>query len=119
MKLAIFPWLGLAVLLASCQTAPTTVAQAPYPDCRKFSTPVAIDGDQTQQLTGYACRQADGTWKPVDGPPPSYYSAALYGGPVPPPPDALIAPNCAYPMAATSTEQCNWYLNRHKFGHHP
>jgi hypothetical protein len=31
-------------------------------------------------------------------------------------PDAAIAPNCDYPMAAQYTGQGNWYINRHKFG---
>jgi hypothetical protein len=117
MKPQIFSLVALAFLVADCSSGPSVAQMPSVPECRKFSTPVAIEGEQTQQLTGYACRQPDGTWKPVDAPPPSYASAALYGGPVPPPPDALIAPNCAYPMAAIATEQCNWYLNRHKFGH--
>ena len=35
--------------------------------CREFQQTVTVDG-KTDQGTGVACRQADGSWKVVDGP---------------------------------------------------
>ncbi|HEX3498047.1 MAG TPA: hypothetical protein VHT04_01865, partial [Stellaceae bacterium] len=34
--------------------------------CRNFTTQAVIDG-QTQQVAGTACRQADGSWRTIDG----------------------------------------------------
>lgn len=107
--------IGLAFVCAGCASNAPDVQTAAAPNCRQFSAPVAVDG-QTQQLVGLACQQPDGTWKPVDAVPPLDASPAYAGSTTPP--DAAVAPNCAYPMAAQLTEQCNWYVNRHKFGHH-
>jgi len=128
-------WLiTVALACAGCASgesgAPTGGYQqtaSAVPNCRQFNTPATIDG-RPQLLSGLACQQPDGSWKPVDRIPP--YSASpsyVYGSPVYGPPgyaaatawpDTDYGPNCAYPVAAQYTEQCNGYINRHKFGKH-
>ena len=123
--------IAAALLCAGCTSGGSTARSganeqtaAAVPDCRQFNTPTTIDGQQ-QLLSGLACRQPDGTWKPVDRIPPYYASPAYaYNSPVYGPPgyaatafpDSDFAANCAYPIAAQYTEQCNGYINRHKFG---
>jgi hypothetical protein len=62
---------GLALVCAGCvQTAPPPVAvagpgpvmPAAAPDCRTIKATTTIDGKQ-QELTGLACRNADGSWR--------------------------------------------------------
>jgi surface antigen len=43
-------------------TPTSTYKSAANQDCREFETTVNIDGRE-EKATGYACRQADGTWK--------------------------------------------------------
>lgn len=106
---------GLVLLCAGCaSSAPSEQMVATVvPECRQFTAPATIDGSP-QQLAGLACRQPDGTWMPVEAV-SQVYASPGYAVPAAPP-DAAVAPNCAYPMAAQYTEQCNWYINRHKFG---
>ena len=107
--------IGLAFACAGCASDLPDEQFAAAPNCRQFSAPVSVDGT-TQQLVGLACQQPDGTWRPVESLPPLYASPAYAVSATPP--DTSAAPNCAYPMAAQYTEQCNWYINRHKAGHH-
>jgi hypothetical protein len=105
--------MGLAVIGAGCASGAPNVETAVAPDCREFKAPVMIEG-QSQELVGLACQQPDGTWTPVEIPLPYALPAYEAGAGVP---DMAIAPNCAYPMAAQYTKECNLYLRRPRGRH--
>ncbi len=96
----------LAVAATGCTTGSYSTAYAPAyvtPNCREFKNTVIVD-DRPQEASGFACQQADGSWKvaapgQVGQPPqvvylpepppyyvyprpyygPRYYSAPYYG----------------------------------------
>lgn len=79
----------LASTCAACVVAPagTPVAYAPAAaptNCRDFKTTIQVDG-RSQDATGVACEQPDGTWK-VTSPATAAALAA------PPPPTVAYAP---------------------------
>jgi hypothetical protein len=102
---------GFAFVCAGCASSGSSPPMAAVPNCAEFTSPATING-QTQQLVGLACQLPDGTWTPVEAVPglsaaPGYAVEATTL-------DAGVAPNCAYPMAAQYTKQCNLYLPRHR-----
>jgi len=45
--------------------AVTSASPTAPPDCREYQSQVVIDG-KSEQLTGHACRTADGRWQLTD-----------------------------------------------------
>lgn len=128
MRRLIFAATALALSCSGCvEPPPPPVVIAPVsakvaaddPNCREYTAVATIAGEQ-QQIVGRACRQADGSWKIVEGTPEQPGQVILVYPP--PSPDYAYPPSYPWfwgpPFAVGASFVFFTGHGRHFAGHH-